>query len=63
MDTVEKLAISLNELAKVMGIGLNRARDMVNTPGFPVIRFGKRILIPVEPLKAWMAKQSESKGE
>ena len=40
-----KKLITVKEFAKEYGIGSNKAYDMVNSKGFPVIRLGKKILI------------------
>lgn len=55
----EKMAISIAELATVMGIGLNKAYALANEPGFPTINVGRKRVIPVDQLKAWMAKQTK----
>ena len=43
-----------------MGISLPEAYELVKTPGFPTIRIGTRILIPVDGFKAWL--RTKSKG-
>lgn len=40
-----KKLITVKEFAKEYGIGSNKAYEMVNSKGFPVIRLGKKILI------------------
>lgn len=54
----EKLALSVDEFAVSLGIGRNKAYEMTQEPGFPTVKLGRRIVIPVEPLKAWLAKQA-----
>lgn len=53
----ERLAINVKEMAKLLGISAKSAYDLVKTPGFPLIRVGKRQLIPTEALKKWMEEQ------
>ena len=53
----EKLAINVKEMAKLLGISAKSAYDLVKTPGFPLIRVGKRQLIPTEALKKWLDEQ------
>ncbi|MBR1436744.1 MAG: helix-turn-helix domain-containing protein [Bacteroidales bacterium] len=51
-------AISVHELAEQMGISLPKAYELANRPDFPSIRVGTRILIPVDELRLWLAKES-----
>lgn len=53
----ERLAINVKEMAKMLGISAKTAYDLVKTPGFPIIRIGKRQIIPTEALKKWMGEQ------
>ena len=55
-----KTTISVQELSAQMGISLPKAYELVKTPGFPTIRIGTRILIPVDGFKAWL--RTKSKG-
>ena len=41
-----------------MGISLPKAYELVKTPGFPTIRIGARILIPIEAYKEWLVRTS-----
>lgn len=51
---MEKLAISPNELAKSLGIGKSHTFKLIHTAGFPHIKLGKRIIIPIQPLQEWL---------
>lgn len=55
---MEKTTMSVQELSAQMGISLPKAYELVKTPGFPVIRIGTRILIPVEAFRAWVSNAS-----
>lgn len=57
MLTNERLAIGVKEMAKLLGISARSAYNLVQTPGFPLIRVGKRQLIPTEALKKWLDEQ------
>lgn len=50
--------MSVQELAAQMGISLPKAYELVKTPGFPTIRIGTRILIPVEAYREWLLKNA-----
>ena len=58
---IEKSTMSVQELARQMGISLPKASELVKDPGFPTIRIGTRILIPVEGFRDWL--RSRSSGE
>ena len=55
----EKLALTVPEAAKLIGVGLNTMRDLTHADGFPAIRVSaNRIIVPVDGLKAWLATRS-----
>lgn len=56
---MEKTTMSVQELSSQMGISLPKAYELVKTPGFPAIRIGTRILIPVEGFRKWLVEQTE----
>ena len=56
---MEKATMSVRELSAQMGISLPKAYELVKQPGFPVLRIGTRILIPVEAFRAWLNRMAE----
>ena len=58
---MERSTMSVQELSAQMGISLPKAYELVKTPGFPTLRIGTRILIPIDAYKAWLIKQSTGK--
>lgn len=40
-----KKLITVREFAKEYGIGTNKAYEMVNSKGFPVVKLGRKILV------------------
>lgn len=58
---MEKTTMSVQELSAQMGISLPKAYELVKTPGFPTIRIGARILIPIEAYKEWLVRTSAKK--
>ena len=56
---MEKSTMSIQELSAQMGISLPKAYELTKTEGFPVLRIGTRILIPVEGFRKWLAEQTE----
>ena len=57
-EQMEKTTMSVQELSAQMGISLPKAYELVKSPGFPTIRIGTRILIPVDAYKEWLFKNS-----
>lgn len=55
---MERTTMSVQALSAQMGISLPKAYELVKTPGFPTLRIGTRILIPMEAYKAWLMEQS-----
>lgn len=58
---MEKTTISVQELSAQMGISLPKAYELTRTPGFPTIRIGTRILIPIDAYKKWLNETSNKK--
>jgi len=55
-DTMEnKLTLSIGEAAKLLGIGRNLCYDRVKTGEIPVIRIGRRLLVPRSALEKLLA--------
>ena len=58
-----RLTITVPELAETLNIGRNAAYDLCNAEGFPCIRIGKRIVVPIEPLKEWLRAKGMERVE
>lgn len=53
----EKLTLSVEEMGKMLGVSRQVAFSLVHRADFPVLRIGKRILVPKKQLEAWMDRQ------
>lgn len=49
----EKIGITVDEAAKMLGIGKNLMLKLVTVPDFPPIRFKKKIIINKNKLQQW----------
>ena len=58
---MERTTMSVQELSAQMGIRLPKAYELVKTPGFPTLRIGTRILIPIDAYKEWLMKNAVQK--
>ena len=57
---LEKLTVSVEEMAAMLGISLPIAYELAKRDGFPAVRVsGRRIIIPVEALKRWLNEQAD----
>lgn len=56
---MKKITMSVHKLSAHMGISLPKAYELVKTPGFPTIRVGTRILIPVEDYREWLLEMQQ----
>ena len=52
----ERLCITVTEAAAMLGLSRNFAYDLVKQKQLPVVKFGKRLLIPRAALEKMLAK-------
>ena len=55
---MEKATMTVRELAAQLGVSLPLAYELAKSPGFPSIRIGARILIPIDAFREWLATSS-----
>lgn len=55
----KKLTYSVSEAAEVLGISRSQMYEIARIKGFPTIMIGKRILISIKGLEAWVEEQSK----
>ena len=55
----DRLALSVAELARALGISRSKAYALVRQADFPARRVGDRVLIPVDALRDWLNSRSE----
>ena len=58
----EKLAYSLTETAKVLGISRPTVYTLIKQPGFPVFQIGGRKLVSVDGLREWVIQEAGRNG-
>lgn len=56
---MEKICLSVPEMAKRLGICRMKAYDLVKCSGFPAITIGRRVLVPVTSLEKWLEDQAK----
>lgn len=52
--TIERRVYTVQELHRILGIGINQAYDLVRNAPFPVIKIRNKIRIPKEPFDNWL---------
>ena len=55
------LMLSVNQVAKVLGISRTSAYDLVKEKDFPSITIASRIVVPKEELILWIKNQVKAK--
>ena len=55
MSENDKLTITVDEAAKMLGVGRNTMLEFVKMDGFPAIRLKRKILIDKEALPRWFS--------
>ena len=56
----DELPLFLTEelVAKVLGVSISTAYELLNDPGFPTLRVGSRMVVPKEKFIQWAEGQS-----
>ena len=54
-----RLALRPAELGVALGIGRNAAYRLCGEPGFPVVKLGNKIVVPMDGLRRWLDNQAE----
>lgn len=55
---MSKKVYSVKEVKEALGISQVTAYQLVHSVGFPSVRVGKRILIPVDKFEEWLSEQA-----
>lgn len=55
---MEKLTLSIPEVAQVLGVSKPTAYALANSEGFPILHIGKRKVVPAQGLREWIQKNS-----
>ena len=55
MSDNDKLTITVDDAAKMLGVGRNTMLEFVKMDGFPAIRLKRKIIIDKEALPKWFA--------
>ncbi len=62
MNEDDKIGITVDEAAKILGIGKNLMLKIVTLPEFPAIRLKRKIIINKNRLQQWFDENSGTYG-
>lgn len=54
MPQVEKIAVSMSEAARLLGVSRPTVYQYAHTEDFPAFRIGGRVLVSVDGLRRWV---------
>ena len=60
---ISRVGISIDEARKILGIGRNLMLKLVTVPGFPAIRFKRKIIINETKLQEWVDQNYGTYGK
>ena len=58
---MDKVTMRVQEMAMQMGISLSKAYALTREADFPIVRVGKRVLVPVSEFKVWLSARATEK--
>ena len=53
------LFLNADTVAKVLGVSISSAYELMHEPGFPVVRVGSRMVVPKGKFICWVQKHTE----
>jgi excisionase family DNA binding protein len=62
MDINQPLTLTVEQTAKLLGIGRSTAYELVRTGDIPSLRLGRRILVPRRPLEIKLGIRAPQSG-
>lgn len=55
------LFLNADTVAKVLGVSISSAYELMHQPDFPVVRVGNRMVVSKEQFMAWVSAQAEGR--
>ena len=52
------LFLNAETVAKVLGVSISSAYELMHDPGFPVLKVGSRLVVPKEKFITWASAQA-----
>lgn len=54
MQTHDRVMLDVKDIMRIMGIGRDKAYDLLHSKQFPIVKVGRRILVHRDNLFAWL---------
>lgn len=54
MEDLKPIAVNVTEAAQMIGVSRPTLYSLMREDGFPVVRFGRCVRIPVDPFREWV---------
>lgn len=54
----ERVTYTIDDVARLMGIGRAAAYALVKSRGFPCVQVGRRLVVPVAAFSQWLERQT-----
>ena len=51
---IQKLTYNAKEVATALGISVPKVYQLFKSEGFPAVKIGTRIVVPIDRLSAWL---------
>ena len=58
LNNLDRVAVSVEEAGKLLGVSRSVAYSLARSAGFPVLKLGKRKLVSLRGLQAWIDEQT-----
>ncbi|WHH57286.1 helix-turn-helix domain-containing protein [Petroclostridium sp. X23] len=55
---MEKLVYTVQDIAKILDIGMNKAYDLIHEKKIPFIKLGRKIRIPKKAFQEWLERSA-----
>ena len=52
------LFLNADTVAKVLGVSISSAYELMHDPGFPILKVGSRLVVPKEKFITWVSAQT-----
>ena len=53
------LFLNANLVSQVLGVSISTAYELMNEPGFPVLRVGSRMVVPKDKFVEWVSQHTQ----
>lgn len=53
------LFLNANLVSQVLGVSISTAYELMNEPGFPVLRVGSRMVVPKDKFVEWVSRRTQ----